>query len=274
MGLNCGARLSICVTPQNPGSSCGSDADCLDSVCVPNDALGLRGNEGNVCSRACCTDSDCGADNVCVVRGNGTRLCAPVGLLGRATTRQEAPCTNDTDCTSGVCDSVAGGEPICRRMCTEDQDCLGAAHGTACVFESRGIGGGFVCGDAMTDGLTYGQVCVPSANRCASRLCVASPIYLGACGQSCRSQCDAELGQVCSYEAINLLLPELSRTPVCILTEGTAALGASCQGSQDCAQGRCANGRCSLACCNDTDCPGERCRPISTADGYGMYCAP
>lgn len=275
-GRNCGSRRTICIAPLNPGSSCSIDGDCLSGVCVDNATLGLSGGGGKVCSRACCTDLDCGADNVCVVRGNGTRLCAPTGLLSRGAKPQEQACSGNEECASGVCDpALQGGDAVCRRSCTDNADCSGSPHGQACVFETRGLIGGFVCGQGVEDGLGFGQVCVPNPpDRCASKLCVPSPIYLGACNQSCRSTCDAEVGSVCSYEAVNPLLPEFSRAPLCVRTDGSATLGQSCQESAECGQGRCVNNRCSQVCCNDSDCVGERCRPIDLGNGYGMYCAP
>jgi len=271
----CGVRRSICVAPLKPGSACTTDADCEDGVCVTGAALGLTGDVGKVCSRACCGDTDCGIDNVCVVRGNGTRLCAPPGLVGRATKREGDTCGDDDECASGVCDPTTdGGEATCRRACTTDLDCVGAPHGGACIFAPRSIltrPGAFVCGEAVADGLTFGQVCVPNASRCASGLCVPSPIYLGACNQSCRTTCPVE-GSVCAYEATSPLLPQV-RSPLCVLTEGTAILGDSCQDSSDCGEGRCVEGRCSQACCNDDDCVASRCRPILRTVGYGMYCA-
>ena len=276
-GTNCGSRRSICVTPLNPGLNCTSDTDCNGGLCVDNAALGVMSSVGKACTRACCSDLDCDAEDLCLVRGNGTRLCTPPGLVGRVTTKQGQPCSSNDECASGSCDPPSeGGETVCRRPCTSDADCADALHGSACVFVARASlsnPGSFACGEPMTDGAGAGEYCVPSPNRCASHLCLTSPIYIGQCTASCRSDCGDD-SLTCTYTATNPLLAEITRAPICVRTGGTAALGASCQDSDDCAEGGCANGTCARVCCNDSDCGEQRCRPIRSGSSYGMYCAP
>lgn len=269
---NCGARRSICVAPLRPGSSCSGDADCESGVCVESAALGLTGNVGKICSRACCSDADCGNDNICLVRGNGTRLCVPPGLVGRVTKGDNEACERDDECASGKCDPVGqDGSSTCRRLCTTDLDCVGAAHGVSCIYQPT-LGfiapAGFVCGEATPEGIPLGGSCLPAPNRCDSGLCVATVAFIdGVCNDTCGATCNSGAGYVCSYET---LAP--SRLPLCVKTTGSATLGQSCSQSDECGEGRCVNGRCSQVCCNDDDCGGSHCRPISGEDGYGMYC--
>lgn len=279
VGRNCGARRSICIAPLKPGSSCSTDSDCESGICVEGAAFGLTSSVAKICSRACCADSDCGDNNICLVRGNGTRLCVPPGLVGREGARQETACTDDMECSSGACDpDPVSGANLCRRLCTNDFDCVGSPHGSACMFQPSlafFAPVGFACGPPI-EGATAqtGEFCIPNNNRCASGLCIPSLIYVSACNESCRTDCTGER-TTCAYESIANFFPgETPRMPLCVLTEGTNALGQSCQESAECAEGRCIEGLCRNACCNDTDCGELRCRPMMTPDGYGMYCAP
>lgn len=127
-------------------STCHSDRNCPDGVCVSNLITGTV-PPTDVCLRSCTTNADCATGSLCEswVDKNGTTVsgcwlscgdsndCGNNQICDTSTGACTDPignsCQNAADCTTGknpVCfPSSDGDESYCSSTCTTDADCAG-----------------------------------------------------------------------------------------------------------------------------------------------------
>lgn len=249
LGTDC--QSSHCVgTPDSSGSVCSScslDVDCSQPgscawddatgyySCEPTTLLGLgalctmgaecdsgfcaTSGAASICSE-CAQASDCGLQQECAPSPVGYLVCEGTGILG-APCNTDAECVTDSFCNSGVCSE-----------CGADANCLG---GGTC-FDGTSTVGFYVC----TGGL--GDLC-SADSECGTGYCYTGGSNTGVCS-ACKIAGDCGLQQTCTFDA----------SVQYASCEGTGALGAACQTSDQCVSGvYCNSGICS-ECAVDADC--------------------
>lgn len=143
---------------------------CLyDEHCTTGSCLAATDDPAvHYCSRACARDADCGGAMACDERVCRYPVPTP-GALG-------APCTTDTDCVRGACESVG----YCTVRCVSaEADC--PAHFTC----ERAGGIDFFCTPAPEDG----GGCCDAGGGGAGSLVLALGVLLLSTGRRCSSRC-------------------------------------------------------------------------------------
>ncbi len=231
------------------GSICTEGSQCRSGMCL-GPSTGLVGR----CTQPCSSDLDCFYPDGCVDVSGAGLLCGP-----RAEGNPPgAQCPNGpNECSSGLCLSPAGGQPICTQQCSPLPSCPS----------------GLVCEPVFTGSLSI-PVCVPGAGRgfgdaclrgtdCASQLCVGAGTA-GICTARCASM-PCPLGYTC--QQVND--PQGGLEQVCASTgSSNGGPGASCTGASSCSSGLCLHNAltgqafCTLECLSSADCapiPGTLC---------------
>lgn len=202
---------------------------------------------------------ECGAQSVCdpvvttacqpgLFCDPQTRLCTPKRIIG-------SPCSNDTECGTGLCvsssavelESEMSAQSFCGKACCTDDEC---GTGNVCLVPGNGA-----------------RICVPAdvtnrrsqlpGERCARNEDCTS----GVCGDfRCMTVCarDADCnGQRCTYEESFSFLAQTGRF-VCGAAQGSLSLGSRCYAlSNACESGLCIDSTCSAPCSSDADCAVE-----------------
>jgi hypothetical protein len=281
-GVDCGGR---CALPANGARTCPVDtachgpADCASGVCA-----------AGICQNPTCADTvkngdetgtDCGGS--CVAEGK--------------TCGDGTPCTEPTDCTSGLCDLICvpphctnadidGGEtdlncggPDCAPCadgsdCTAAGDCLSGVCGVAnscvsppCQCQAPACDDGLHNGDET--GVDCGGSCALVAN--GSKTC-GPGVPCTIPGDCTSGACDVTCQPSCSDGVLNQDERGIDCGGTCLLPANgskTCPAGAPCGSPADCTSGFC-NGTCMASSCSppdgllngtetDTDCGGIDC---------------
>ncbi|HEY1098618.1 MAG TPA: MYXO-CTERM sorting domain-containing protein [Myxococcota bacterium] len=263
------------------GTACTRDDDCDSNICI---TANLSGTNRSFCSQTCgtCTNGmDCvaieGEGNVCVfsnaaIAGIGD-VCGPPGCINECTTAIAPGCTlcvdtgaNDTCASACVPSSGAGcsGTDDCSPFgCTTNADCnSGNGTGTCSNGACTNIG---VCVEGGT--ALRNQSCAESA--CVDGLgCLDDGV-----NTICRGLCDAN-GNGCLASESCLFVLGNATQGVCI-PGGSAGVGDSCVGFEDCGRGLlCLDSVCEQRCDRGFACDsGDNC--VGLSGGTGMQvCTP
>ncbi len=109
-GFMCGAP-GIAVS----GACTGGGAECINRLCLTG--------APNYCSGPCCKKSDCPAPLSCVYdQAEGLRACKDIPIA-TGTSAVGAPCADDEDCQSSLCQAFVPIGKFCTDACCEDKDC-------------------------------------------------------------------------------------------------------------------------------------------------------
>ncbi len=263
------------------GAKCRIDNDCKSKICGSSTVLttAITSTTGPICTSPCCTSTDCPASFVCFNGGTGGGYCVPATLAKRTPaatggTPGGFPCTNDTDCRSGLC---TGSPKACLDTCCVLSDCGGA---TTCRFDfvsapapAHGI---WVCKPARPTGTKEaGEVC-NEPSECMSDNCIGFPTRV--CGPPCSNTASCKAlpnftSGHCRYGSSGS-----DSFKFCLQTTTTTdlPLGSSCTDDSACQSDYCDAERktCANVCGKDADCAAsEVCRPSATNTPY-LRCVP
>ncbi len=161
--LSGGGGACIKLGDKKMGQTCGKPSDCASGDCV-----GL-GSSGFVCTQACKATSECDCGFECQAFSGGSKFCVngkKVACVGN-----EKPCTNDSQCVSGVC--LAG---TCATTCSIYTGANTCGAGKGCVRLSAGKPEG-ACAPKGKGG--FGGACKVDLD-CISLFC-----HGGACSKAC-----------------------------------------------------------------------------------------
>ena len=272
--------------PGLTGCTCGSDADCDDTLaCTIDTCLGDQSCSHTVKPGYCLIDSACHANGT-LNPANLCQLCkagVSKGSWQAADCDDGNPCTDD-DCAPGKgCAPVADDSNACNDgdPCTQDDHCqAGACTGTCQCLEDADCGGvvapckrwacqGFACvqvGDTSKDGTSCddGKYC-SVGDKCQAGQCKAgTPRDCSAAGDGkCTVGACDEGGDACLAQA-KLDGDACDDGDAC--TEGDTCVGGICQGEpldcsafeDQCHIAHCSAGHCKSdptvsAACDDAD---------------------
>jgi hypothetical protein len=234
---------------QPDGGSCGSNWQCLSSVCWQS-----------ICRTACIPgNTACPQGTTCQDTGGGATGCLPEGQpQGKA---DGQACANGAECQSGQCVGQPGaGASYCRTLCVAGGTC---PAGTTCTFYTDPTNG--VC---MPLGHPVGDYCADDSD-CTTGMCHTAAQGALQCVQSCRSsdpRCPE--GQEC--------VQDQAYGPLCLPREDPQRLptGSACQADGQCISNLCLDGACRDGCnVFDSACgEGMGCKALS--DGNAGGCVP
>jgi hypothetical protein len=282
----CDTTTQQCEDPPtvNPGGTCATNSQCNSSVCGTTTILGSVAPAGGACTEPCCVSSDCPAGLVCYAAGTGGNYCvAPSTLPGRAATvgagSGGASCGSNTDCRSGLCQSLKCADSCCSNAsCSNGTICGLGTDGTFGCLPPQGTKSG--SDNCNEDSDCQDSVCLDYTvtGRCAVPCCgspACPPVDLGYAGS---------FTTIC-YELNSDYEPALGNNvaPVCAYVTdnvGNGGVGASCSSNSDCRSDICLSGagQCTDVCCTDADCAAGganwKCQPTTVGSGQNLRCVP
>jgi len=250
---------------------CGDDAGTapgLGEACDGACALGLFcfdplqvGSAGApFCTQACCGWEQCqGSDMICWQSAAGG-LCRRAEELGvsMGTGRTGDPCSDSSQCRSGLCDSSIQRctDGCCSSTCGAQGTCrLDREEGFRCAWDPGTAG--------------YGEACVQDS-ACASGLCLPQGFCSRPCCSSAECAAVSGLGMACRYSG-----SPGARACVPIPKLGVGLAGSRCVGPEDCRSALCVFGSCTDLCCADSDCgPGNHCLVSELSSQSVLRCEP
>lgn len=238
------------------GTPCNDDLECASLFCTD------PGDGQRRCLERCQGDSaGCLAGEVCATVLGACGACVDAAIVRGGRNRGE-PCTEDAQCTSGLClEDPYPGRPArryCSLRCGTDAECGERFH---CRGPEDGEG---VCIAGRRGDV--GDPCVDNDDCLDGRFCA-----VGRGTRWCTTLCDAATPCRDGFECV--AVGELS---VCAPAQRIA--GDSCTSNDECISGVCAlgagpdgSGTCTRVCSPSTPCPtGLECRRVS--DGTAAVC--
>jgi len=243
------------------GQRCTDDSSCGDlDKCLTEDAL--TGTSVSVCARTCCTSSDCGPSDdgfVCWVPDlGGASFCRSSSEVGRGAVGKKkpgAPCEEDANCRSGLCQ-----ESRCLDGCCSDTNCT--AQGVSCVASSKPTPA-WRCGATPVEGGNYLAMCETDEDG-RSRMCVKvgseKRCSMPCCGSpECGSLEQGELPAFVACEEVEHAGGWLHACARLLPPGAVGVVGVPCEDDLECRSGQCMRepgqaGICSDVCCDDGGC--------------------
>ena len=198
------------------GDAGGDTADAAGDAVqdVATDAADIGGDGGDVGTDTDDTGGDTGGDG----DDTGGPLC-PGGV--------DCACTQDSDCSSGICSTNSAGDKVCRAACTEQKDC---ADGLVC----SALGDKKACVEA---GLSENAPC-ESGDACtigdATGVCASFGAEGFFCRPSCTEATDCDGESTCVDTALQdgksakVCMPKASGAPACSLYAAAIAASTTC----------------------------------------------
>jgi V8-like Glu-specific endopeptidase len=253
-----GQCAGSCVPVTGAMGSMPNGAECTDNLQCTSLFCTDPGDGRRRCLQPCEADSGaCPAGEVCANVLGACGACIDSGLVSGSRNLGE-PCTESTQCSTGMCIEDAfplrPSRSYCSRACETDGDC----------------GGRFHCRDALCVAGARGDLGDPCANNSD---CIDGS-FCAAQGEQrwCTTLCGA--GAPCESGFTCVAVGDVS---VCVPDSGIA--GDDCAAPDDCLSGVCAlgassdaPGACTRTCGPDSPCPtGLECR--RTGDGSAAVCA-
>lgn len=176
-----------CTADECPaGSICDGNLTpflCLDSCAAPSDCRDGYQCWSGACRPPCSDDMPCSDGGVCdggVCRIDGGGLA------------NGAACTQDAQCTSGVC---LAGRGICSIPCASEEECTSFPGFPGCGPATRAGVVGTYCVPGREFGSPAGEPCMTDRN-CHSGSCVS-----GMCNEACTASAACEPGLECGTVA-------------------------------------------------------------------------
>ena len=269
VNADCDPTTGHCLHPLDLGELCESSQDCLSGMCI---TIALTtGAQYNVCVMPCCGGSDCPAGFGCMAQ-SGVKFCTPASLIPGATfaVADGGPCTNATQCQSGVCEVSKGR---CVEICCTTGDCMLAGLDTCQLYAATTASKPQRICDL--DQAQYSPYCYDYPNctspagapcqsdfECQSLMC--DNVYQGSSGFACTEFCckNEQCPAGFSCRMYSEQPPGFSNAihAMMCLKDGATPLGEGCTYGKDCSAGDCIEGTCRRLCCSDQDCPnGQDC---------------
>jgi len=113
---------------RDAGALCSASGD---SACRSNFCIRFTNPSLDNCAARCCTHAQCGTGNSCTLNFAGPTLSDNVQhCIAGTGTAAKSTCNTPQDCSSGLCELEANGQPdgstsrkVCRDLCCQDGDC-------------------------------------------------------------------------------------------------------------------------------------------------------
>ena len=250
---------SVCTAPFLDGIYCWDSTHCESTFCVSGFCTSGLVDQHCLEDNACATEDLYCLNNKCVAKladgepcaginegclsgiclsGLGTSYCSVA--TGVADIPDEAPCTDDAQCTSLICiqnqcsPPLADGESCslgthCESTFCAHRKCTSGADGLTCDVDIP-CADGLVCINSnCAPLLADGERC-QDGTHCESTFCVSGQCTIGAEGQTCDASVACESGLVCILPKCVAPLPD----------------GAYCFDTTHCESGTCDTGFCGV----------------------------
>jgi hypothetical protein len=269
------------------GCGCSKASDCASGLCADKQAVTIdiynKAGMMNFCTKPCCTSNDCDPGTVCFGTATGGNYCVDPSWLGRSTpsasnTKGGDGCQTDSDCRSGLCDTMFCADTCCSTV-SEASQCNAADDCNYSTFQGRGFDVHFTasCGAPVGNG-GNGATCPNGPTDCISDLCTCDTMTCNTshCHDACRNSPDCGSGQSCVYiQLTDSMMNFLGVVTACMPKgSGTGTQGTQCSLDTDCATSFCSPSNvCTDVCYVDADCSGGwRCLPeLVTLKTGGSY---